>query len=64
MLTKAVQESIHKHTGALVESKNITVKGSAIHIKAHSALKSEIYMHKQAIIADLEVISKGRTFQG
>jgi len=59
---RVISEIVSKHIKFPIEEKIIKIKGSIIFIKGSPALKNEILIHKQKILADLKELISGRNF--
>jgi len=59
---KVVAETISKHITVEVLENKIKIKGATIFIDGSPALKNEILIHQQGILADLKTILPGRNF--
>jgi len=61
-INTVIVETITKHIKYPIETNMIKINGTVIHIKASPMLRSEILMHKEAILSDLSNMVTNRNF--
>lgn len=58
-----IADTITKHIGYSIDTKNIKTKGNIIYVQSSPMLRSEILIHKETILSDLNNSITGSCFR-